>query len=326
MIINIFNNNIKKIYIKFNIIFLILLLNMKKSSNKKIKPRNSISKHFIKLKFPDIKVSQCYYKEGPIGLTLIEATNNNNFKVWQEVRGGNAGYVNTLSTAYKQNLYGICVVGGSLPALSAITGLTTESLKDSNYENFKSYNGACIYAQSFKKNKKVYADKRLAKFAYHQNDKLLYNGQAGAGSSASHGQGWGFKEIDEIKILVLCVNNAVGRVYKNNEIINHPIWDIEKKGIENLYKTEKKLGENTTIIVIITNLLLDNDDLKQMNQQVNVSIGKSIRPFNTLDDGDILYTCSTCKLKKELSFYEKISFFAKCSDVLEEAILNSILK
>lgn len=304
---------------------------MKKSSNKKIKPRNSISKHFIELTFPDIKVSQCYYKEGPIGLTLIEATNNNNFKVWQEVRGGNAGYVNTLSTAYKQNLYGICVVGGSFPALSAITGLTTESLKDSNYEKFKSYNGACIYAQSFKTNKKVYADKKLAKYAYYQNDKLLYNGQAGAGSSASHGQGWGFKEIDEIKILVLCVNNAVGRVYKNNEIINHPSWDKEQNGIENYYKVEKKLlqntiNENTTIIIIITNLSLDNDDLKQMNQQVNVSIGKSIRPFNTLDDGDILYTCSTCKLKKELSNYEKISFFAKCSDVLEEAILNSILK
>ena len=41
------------------------------------------------------------------------------------------------------------------------------------------------------------------------------------------------------------------------------------------------------IIVVMTNLTLDNDELKQMNHQLNVIIGKTIRRFNTFTDGDI---------------------------------------
>ena len=62
-----------------------------------------------------------------------------------------------------------------------------------------------------------------------------------------------------------------------------------------------------------------------MNQQLNVSIGESIRPFNTLTDGDIFYTCSTMKLKRNLTMHERIKLYDECSKVLKDAILNTVL-
>jgi len=150
------------------------------------------------------------------------------------------------------------------------------------------------------------------------SDKKLYNGQVGAGLSASHGQGWGYKEIGKIKILALCVNNAVGVVYEDNKPIHNPGGD-KNYSLDNI-----QLNKNTTIIVVMTNLELDNDELSQMNNQINVSIGESIRPFNTLTDGDILYTCSTQEIKNKYSTIQKIKLFDVYSEVLKEAILNSV--
>ncbi len=96
--------------------------------------------------------------------------------------------------------------------------------------------------------------------------------------SANHGQGWGYKEFGKIKILALCVNNAVGSVYKDNRLVHNPRG--EKETEINGFGVGAST-RNTTLIIILTNLKLDGDELKQMNQQVNVSIGESIRPFNT---------------------------------------------
>ncbi len=280
-------------------------------------PKVSTSKNYIELKFPNISVSQCEYSEGPVGLTFINFKKG--AKVHMEARGGYPGYIDCLSTHDKHMISGINISGGSLLGLESTTGLTVEKLKDNNYKSWPGYNGAIIYSSNLSKNR-IYPDKELGRFAFNQSNDKLYNGQVGAGLSASHGQGWGYKEFGRIKILALCVNNAVGVVYKDNKRVHLPSWSNPKK----YYLDQVKLGKNTTIIVVMTNLELDADDLRQMNQQINVSIGESIRPFNTFADGDILYTCSTQEVKKKMKVWERIKFFDECSGVLKEAILNSI--
>ena len=104
-----------------------------------------------------------------------------------EIRGGWPGYINCLSTNEKQIINGINIAGGSLLGLESTTGLTIESLKNINYNNFEGYNGAIIYSKNLNNNK-IYPDKDLGRFAYNQNDDKLFNGQVGAGLSASHGQ------------------------------------------------------------------------------------------------------------------------------------------
>lgn len=286
----------------------------------KLNPKNSTSKHFIKLEFPNIRVAQCEYSEGPVGLTCITFDMKTNAKVHMEVRGGWPGYIDCLSRNEKQQINGINISGGSLLGLESTTGLTVEALKYYKYKHWLAYNGAIIYSGNLNENK-IYSDKNLGRFAFNQIDNKLYNGQVGAGLSASHGQGWGYRELDGgIKILALVVNNAVGSVYKNEKILHNPRND---KTPCLPMKDERK---NTTIIVVMTNLTLDNDELKQMNHQLNVSIGESIRPFNTFTDGDIFYTCSTQKIKKKYDYWNRIEFFVECSAVLKEAIYNSIKK
>lgn len=289
---------------------------IKSNDNIKLIPKKSTSKHFIKLDFPNIIVSQCEYREGPCGLTFIRS--NRGFRVYKEIRGGWPGHIDCLSTNDKQIINGINIAGGSLLGLESTTGITAESLKSSKYKTWMGLNGAIIYSGNLGDNM-IYPDKELGRFAFNQSDDKLYSGQVGAGLSASHGQGWGFKDFNGIKILALVVNNAVGVVYKDNKPIHNP-FDAKKYFLDDI-----KIGKNTTIINVITNLDLDIDDLKQMNQQMNVSIGESIRPFNTLNDGDIFYTCSTMSLKKKLTIHEKIKLFDEFSKVLKDAILNSVL-
>lgn len=281
-----------------------------------LKPKKSTSEHSIKLQFPDILVSQCEYTEGPVGLTFIYFKKG--AKTSMSVRGGWPGYINCLSTNDKQMIDGINIAGGSLLGLESTTGLTIEDSKKTKYKNWKGFNGAIIYSNNLEKNK-IYPDKELGRFAYNNFSNILYNGQVGAGLSASHGQGWGYKEYDNgIKILALCVNNAYGSVYNNNDILHMGYYNKNKK--------TPRQWTNTTIIVIVTNINLDDNELKQMNDQVNVSIGDAIKPFNTFVDGDVLYTCSTQSLNKKFKNNRKlIEFYDDCGEVLKNAIYNSIL-
>lgn len=231
-----------------------------------------------------------------------------------EVRGGWPAYINMLSTNEKHMLSGINIAGGSVLGLESTSGIVAESLKQSDYDTWIGVNGAIIYSQNLNKNK-IYPDKNLGRYAYINFTKKLYNGQVGAGLSASHGQGWSYKKFENgIKVLILVVNNAIGNVYKDNEIV-HKVFDFDS--IE--------LNKNTTIIVAVTNLNLDSDELRQMNQQLNVSIGETIRPFNTLTDGDIMYTCSTREIPNTYDTIQLIKLFNECSSLLKDAILNSIL-
>ena len=51
---------------------------IKTNDNMKLIPKNSTSKHFIKLEFPNIRVAQCEYSEGPVGLTCITYDSHSN--------------------------------------------------------------------------------------------------------------------------------------------------------------------------------------------------------------------------------------------------------
>jgi L-aminopeptidase/D-esterase-like protein len=276
-------------------------------------PKLSTSKHSLVLPegFNDIEVAQVEYSEGPVGVTYIHFVGG--AKVFMDVRGGWPGYVNSLSTNDKQRIMGICVAGGSMLGLEATSGVIAEALKESGYKDWLGVNGSIIYSQNLCKNK-IYPDKALGRFAYANriSKPTLYNGQAGAGSSASKGQGWAYREVGAIRILCLVVNNALGDVYKNDKRISIPA-----KG--------KELGKNTTITVLIINLELDNDELKQLAHQAHCSMGECIRPFNTFFDGDVFYACSTETLKKTKKITPNVlvNLFCTCSEVVKEAIHNS---
>jgi L-aminopeptidase/D-esterase-like protein len=50
---------------------------------------------------------------------------------------------------------------------------------------------------------------------------------------------------------------------------------------------------NTTLTVLVTNVRLDNRQLRQLGRQVHTSMARGIQPFQTLTDGDVLFAVST---------------------------------
>ena len=92
---------------------------------------------------------------------------------------------------------------------------------------------------------------------------------------------------------------------------NNTDW-LSKISLEEKEEKEEKeenRGKNSTTIFLLTNLNLDIHELKQMNNQINVSIGETIRPFNTDIDNDLLYTCSTMKITFKFELSQKIKFY-----------------
>jgi len=163
---------------------------------------------------------------------------------------------------------------------------------------------------------KVYPDLRLGKFAYNNLSKNLYSGQVGAGASASKGQGVEFQTKMGFKILCIIVNNSMGNVYSIEE--GKQLTDTNPKDIE--------FGHQTTVTTVVTDMILDLNELKQMSHQVHASIAQIIRPFNTFMDGDIFYACSTQKKSKPRNWdmFMLSEFFSEITDVVHDAIIKSI--
>jgi L-aminopeptidase/D-esterase-like protein len=292
---------------------------VKTNDNMNLIPKLSINKNQTIIDFDGILFTCVEYSEGPVGLTYIHFKNS--VLCYMDVKGGWPVYSNVLSTNYKNRIDGICICGGSNLGLEGGSGIMVESFKNNNYKKMLEINTSIIYSQNLRKNK-IYPDKNLGRFAFNNLSNIFYSGQAGAGSSARYGQGCALYELkNKIKILAIVVNNAVGCIYKDNKKQNCGIMPgIKTKDLE--------IGTNTTIIVLVTNLDLDRDELQQMTQQINVTIGEVIRPFNTFFDGDTFYSCSTGTIKKPSTYtksYKLMKFFIKCSECVQEAIYNSTL-
>jgi hypothetical protein len=305
-------------------------MNNKNNDNMILKPKKSKSKNYIKLKFPDISVSQCEYSEGPVGLTFIRYIGNKYMVVYKSSRGGACQQINMIQPASWYNLNGINISGGGSLGLESTMGICAESFKHNNYNydpGRELYNGSMIWTNNLLPNNnkpKIYPDIKLGRYAFNKKNKKLYNGQVGAGLSSNHGQGWAYKEIGDIKILVLTVNNSVGAIYKNDKIIHYPN-NASNKNEKFLDFLDFSKFANSNTVVLITNLILFWPELEILNNQLVVSIGDTIKPFNTNADNDHLYVCSTMQIEQKHDSYENLKFNIECSKVLKEAILNSIL-
>lgn len=290
---------------------------MKTNDNTKLIPKVSKSNHELTFKFPKMKLSSVQYDEGPVGTSLFyfpkKAT------VYIDVRGGWPGTINShLSTNENAKINAICISGGSLLGLEAATGVNSEILKKSNYKNWGYVSGAIIYSSNLIKNR-IYPDKDLGRFAYQNLTKNKFPmGQVGAGCSAGngvYGQGAEFIELDNgIKIIVFCVLNAIGDIYKNDKLY--------KSNSKKNYKSD----ENTTITLLVTNVKLSYHYLEQLTKQVHTSMAETIRPFNTIYDGDVFFSASTDDIEINFTSSNWKKFTEKSTEITRRAIINACFK
>lgn len=274
-------------------------------------PLESVNDNITFFNWDEILIANVHYPEGPVGLTLLDFPNG--VTIYEDVRGGDPARIVYNSINFKRICHSICIAGGSILGLESMTGVTVEKFKQTNYTNFTGLCGSIIYSYNLLKNS-IYPDKELGRYAVNKlRQNQIYNGKIGAGVSAYYGLGSSFYEFKNgIKLLAIVVNNATGNIYKDGKC-------IQKNSSMN-YNFER----NTTISVLVTNIVLDIDKLKQMACQVHSSMAETIKPFNTFADGDVFYSCSTNTLDITLNNLELIEIFIKGSQIINEAILKSL--
>jgi 6-aminohexanoate-oligomer endohydrolase len=279
-------------------------------------PIVSLSSKEFNYDFSEIQIACVEYSEGPVGCTLVYFPKGG--QCYIDERGANVG-VSAYPTIRSDGLtQGVCIAGGSIMGLECVTGVNAEIWKQNNYERrkFGIVSSSNIFSSNLKKNS-IYPDKELGRFAFRNliNHKV-YLGQVGAGRSASYGQGCAMNNFKEYKIFCLVVVNALGKIHKGDRVIDHII-----KNDSYFEETNK----NTTICVLVIDMKLTYNQLRQLGKQCHTSIADVIKPFNTIFDGDTFYACTTeSKEMINLTKREMYDFYITCSSVVKEAILNCI--
>ena len=299
----------------------------------------SISKgKYINHNFNDIRVASVEYTKAVVGTTYIDFKNG--ARVVEVAYGGCVNKVSTSVACENNILYGICLSSGSTLGLEATTGAIAEKMKQLDYYDFVPISG-CIHRGNIKKNMSMfYPDKELGRYAVKNiiSKKILY-GQIGGGIGAKYGQGCSYGVFKNKKVLVILVNNAVGSIHKDGKKFSgkktykkthkNKYTKLNKKTSQKNIKKDTNKNKNksgTFLCVIITDLDLNVQQLELMSKQVNSSIGEYIKPFNTIYDGDMIYTCSTFKKKNNFNKAELIDFYSYCSKLVSEAIFKSIIE
>jgi L-aminopeptidase/D-esterase-like protein len=265
----------------------------------------------VEFDFPGVEIGSAEYAAGPTGTTVISVPNGARTAV--DRRGGAVGVVGGFSFNHA-----ICLTGGSVHGMEAGGGVTAEILESwgnpTGFDRLPLVTTAVIYDFPARGNA-VHPDVALGRAAYRNATagKTSY-GRVGAGVSATvgkldtgrfefAGQGVAFRQIGEIKILVVTIVNAVGAVFDRSGAVvrgnydsatgerRHPVLDYELA----LAETEPPVipAGNTTITAVVTNVALGDFELDQFARQVHSSMHRGIQPFHTALDGDVLFALTT---------------------------------
>ena len=232
-----------------------------------------------------------------------------------DVRGGSPA----VSGAGIELVDAICLAGGSLYGLEAAAGVAAELLARREYGTdwlqIPLVAGAIIFDWGPRDNA-VYPDKELGRAAVRAAAPGVFpHGARGAGRSATAGklfayeesepagQGGAFRQAAGTRVAVFTVVNAIGAIVdrQGNVVLGH--YDRETGLRRALAPTvDERLAEgrpvrpppgNTTLTVVVTDLLLDPRQLRTLGRQVHASMARAIQPFHALEDGDVLFAVST---------------------------------
>jgi L-aminopeptidase/D-esterase-like protein len=306
--------------------------------------------------FPAVRIGVAEYEEGPTGATVILFRNPVAAVV--DVRGGAPGTLNTDLLRLGLDapvVNAITLAGGSAYGLSVATGVAN-ALKErtadpGNWKNIAVVPAAIIFDLGGRRYNSVTPDERLGRAAL---DAVRVGwvplGARGGGRFAMQGaylgeiqhsgQGAAFRQLGEIKILVVTVVNALGSIVdRNGRMLRcaHPLAGdcgpiAERIGshfaaLGGAKVTNMEVGKragptaNTTITVVVTNQTLPHWALQRLAVQVHNSMARAIQPFGTEFDGDTLFAVSTGEVKQDS--ISTVDLGTLASEVAWDAILAS---
>jgi 6-aminohexanoate-oligomer endohydrolase len=267
----------------------------------------------LRFDFPGLEIGVAEYDEGPTGCTVFSFAEAAVLAI--DVRGGSPA----TSGAHLDLVHAICLAGGSLYGLEAAAGVAAELLAAREYRTgwleIPRVAGAIIFDWGRRDNA-VYPDKDLGRAAVRTARPGVFPvGRRGAGRSATAGkvfayeegepagQGGAFRQIGETKLAVFTVVNAIGAIVdrEGNVVRGHydRVSGLRRQlvaGVDERLAAGSAVRPppgNTTLTVVVTNLQLDQRQLRTLGRQVHASMARAIQPFHALEDGDVLFAVST---------------------------------
>lgn len=290
-----------------------------------------------------IRVGHADNQEAGTGCTVI--LTKNNFTIGAEVRGGAPGsreIALTDSRAAVDQVNAVFLSGGSAYGLDAAGGVM-KYLKEKN-TGFQTGGGvvpivpaAVIYDLEYKSNK--YPDPEMAYAAcLNADNSKQHNKSIGAAAGATCGKIMGIKNADKtvmghaavrnggLIVAAMAVVNAFGDL-KNPDSGEIIAGARNKKGnfIDSerliIKKPDLNLGflrENTTLIVVSTNAILNKSDANRVSMMAHSGLSRTIYPVHTLLDGDTVFTLASNKHNSDLNQVGTIA-----AEVVKKAIINA---
>ncbi|HEY6150103.1 MAG TPA: P1 family peptidase [Gaiellaceae bacterium] len=294
--------------------------------------------------FPGLEIGAAEYDEGPTGCTVFLFPEGP-VAYSIDVRGGSPA----VSGAGVELVDAICLAGGSLFGLEAAAGVAAELLARREYRTdwlqIPLVAGAIIFDWGPRDNA-VYPDKELGREAVRASAPGAFPlGPRGAGRSATAGklfayeegeragQGGAFRQAAGTRVAVFTVVNAVGAIVdrEGNVILGH--YDRESGLRRALVPTvEERLAEgrpvrpppgNTTLTVVVTDLVLDPRQLRTLGRQVHASMARAIQPFHALEDGDVLFAVSTGTVESD-PLLDTTALGVVASELAWDAVLSVV--
>ncbi|MCM3657816.1 P1 family peptidase [Agromyces mediolanus] len=275
-------------------------------------PSHGVGRGLVAFDFPGVAVGTAEYANGPTGATVITIAKGARTSV--DARGGAIGIIGR----YEEFNHAICFAGGSSYGLAAATGVDEELLVREEgrvgWQDLRSASGAVIYDLGAR-DTGIVPDAALGRAALEAaRSDVIPVGRVGAGIAASAGkidlsrceftgQGAAFRQIGDLRILVVTIVNPVGVIVDRDGRIVRGNYDPET-GERRLpvvdYEAALLAGEqpvtaagNTTITAVVTNVKLDDKELRLFGRQVHSSMHRAIQPFHTNHDGDTLFALTT---------------------------------
>jgi 6-aminohexanoate-oligomer endohydrolase len=307
-----------------------------------LRPRTVFDGLVLELDFPGLEIGCAEYDEGPTGCTVFHFTDGASLET--DVRGGSPG---TFGGGYEW-VNAICLAGGSLYGLEAVSGVAAELFARREYRtgwlDIPLVAGAIIFDYGPRDNG-VYPDKELGRAALRAARPGVFPiGRRGAGRSATvgktfafderepSGQGAAFRRIGETRIVVFTVVNAVGAVVDRDGAVvrghldaatglRRPLVPSVEERVAAGLPVHTPPG-NTTLTVVVTNQTLDARLLRTLGRQVHASMARAIQPFHALFDGDVLYAVSTNEA--EYPALESIGLGVVASELAWDAVLAAV--
>ena len=312
------------------------------NDNLDLVPRTDCDGPVLELDLAGLEIGCAEYEEGPTGCTVFHFPEGASLQT--DIRGGSPG---TFGGGYER-IDAICLAGGSLYGLEAVSGVAAELFARRGYRtgwlDIPLVAGAIVFDYGPRDNG-VYPDKALGRAALRAARTGRFPlGAHGAGRSVTvgktfalderepAGQGGAFRRIGDTRIAVFTVVNAVGAIVDRDGTVVRGHLDAATGARRGLVPgVEERLAAgapvhappgNTTLTVVVTNQRLDARLLRTLARQVHASMARAIQPFHALVDGDVLYAASTNELEDPAP--DSIGLGVVASELAWDAVLAAV--